>query len=134
MEAAITNIGTEAIFIPGPNLNLDPGETKTWSGVSIADMDGSPVLKSAVVAGTVTVALTPDTEDAAQATQGAMSIGALSVYAYTNLPTGYNGAVVYCSDGRKTGEGAGVGTGVPAYWSDSDNDWHVFYDDSVLAV
>lgn len=132
MDADITNVGVDAIFIPGPNLNLAPGETKTWSGISVADMDGNATLKTAVVAGTVTVSLTPDASDAAQANQGALNIGALPIYTYAALPTGYDGAVVYCSNGRKTGELGGAGTGVPAYYSAGA--WHVFYDDSVLAI
>ena len=134
MDATIANAGTESVFVQGPNLNIAPGDSKVWSDVSVAYLDGNTVLKAGVLAGTLTVSMAPDASDAAQATQGAMSINALPIYAYADLPTGFNGAIAYCSNGRKTGEGAGAGTGVPAYWSSSDSDWHVFYDDTVLAI
>jgi len=46
------------------------------------------------------------------------------VYSYTvaTLPTisGSGIYVAFASDGRKSGEGAGVGTGVLCYWDGSD--------------
>ena len=141
MDATITNLDTvNRVFIPGPQIDLavsgdpDGNDVKIWPDVTTGDVDGNTRLKELVAAGTVSVSLTVDSYDAVEATQGTLVLGVLPKYAYASLPTGVNGAVVYCTDGRKTGEGAGVGTGVPAYWSDSDSDWHVFYDDSVLAI
>ena len=134
MDAAITNASAAAIFIPGPNLDIPAGETKSWAGITVADLDGNTVLKDYVVAGDATVSVTPGTEDAAEATQGALNNAALPIYTFANLPTGYDGRIVWCSDGRKTGEGATAGTGVPAYYNVSTTTWKVFYDDSDLAV
>jgi len=45
-----------------------------------------------------------------------------------NLPPGREGMVAYASNGRKSGEGAGAGTGVPVYWSNGL--WRVFSTDA----
>jgi len=136
MDATIAYVPAtgDPVFIPGPNIELGPGDSKVWPNVTIADLDGNSVLKAYVVDGTLSVSVDDDTMDAAEALQGAAQLAALPKYAYASLPVGFNGRVVYCTNGRKTGEGATAGTGVPAYWSDSDSDWHVFYDDSVLAI
>jgi hypothetical protein len=42
------------------------------------------------------------------------------------------GTIAYASNGRKSGEGSGAGTGVPV-WSDGTN-WRTFYDNSVVAA
>lgn len=140
MDATITNLSTERVFIPGPQLDLAPTgdpdgkDVQVWPEITVDTLDGNVRIKELVVAGVISVQMDADSYDAAAATQGALVAGALPVYAYANLPTGFNGRVVYCSNGRKTAEGVGAGTGVPAYWTDSDSDWHVFYDDSVLAI
>lgn len=140
MDATITNLSAERVFIPGPQLDLAPtgdpdgNDVKVWPDVTVADLDSNARIKELVVDGTISVQMDPDSYDAASATQGSLVFGCMPVYAYADLPTGFNGRVVYCSDGRKTGELAAAGTGVPAYWSDSDSDWHVFYDDTVLAI
>ncbi len=56
--------------------------------------------------------------------------GALPVYTVANLPTGAAGMVAYASNGRKGGEGAGAGTGVPVYFSNAA--WRTYSND--LAV
>lgn len=132
MDATITNASSESIFLPGPNLDIPAGESKTWSSVTVADMDGNPVLKAYVVAGSLTVSLAPGSEDAAQATQGALNAAALPIYTVANLPTGYEGRLAFASNGRKTGEGAGSGTGVPVYFSDSA--WRTFPADAAVTV
>jgi hypothetical protein len=53
-------------------------------------------------------------------------------YTYATLPTGANGDIIYCSDGRKVGEGPGAGTGVPVYFSNAG--WRVFSTDAVVTV
>ena len=41
------------------------------------------------------------------------------VYTVAGLPAGTEGMVAYATDGRKVGEGAGAGTGVPVYFSNT---------------
>lgn len=134
MDAAITNASAEGLFIPGPNLDIPAGETKNWNDITVADLDGNMVLKDYVVAGDVTVAVTPDAGDAAEATSGALNSAALPIYAFAALPTGYDGRIAWCSDGRKTAEGGGAGTGVPTYYDVASAAWRVFYDDTALAI
>jgi hypothetical protein len=134
MDAAITNNGTSAVYIPGPNINLDAAETKTWSGISLADLDGNEVIKAGVVAGTLAVSVDLGANDLALATQGSLVFGSLPVYAYADLPAGFNGQMVFVSDGRKAAEGAGLGTGVPAYYDANAADWLNFFDNAVTAA
>jgi len=50
-----------------------------------------------------------------------------AAYQVAGLPaSAMPGSVVYASDGRKPGETAGHGTGVPVYW-DSTNAWISFH-------
>jgi hypothetical protein len=132
MDAAITNNGTTAIFIPGPNIEIAAGATKNWNDITLADLDSNEVIKTAVVAGTLAVSVTPDTRDAALAAQGALNSGALELYTVANLPTGYEGRTAFASNGRKTGEGAAAGTGVPVYFSNTQ--WRRLYDDAQVTV
>ncbi len=48
------------------------------------------------------------------------------------LPTGAEGQIAYATDGRKVGEGAGVGTGVPVYFSNTK--WRVYSTDAEVAA
>lgn len=53
-------------------------------------------------------------------------------YTYANLPSATVGAIAFCSNGRKVGEGPGAGTGVPVYYTTGN--WRVFSTDApVLA-
>lgn len=45
-----------------------------------------------------------------------------------------NGATAWATNGRKTGEGAGAGTGVLVYFTASDASWRRLSDDSVVAA
>jgi hypothetical protein len=56
----------------------------------------------------------------------------LGSFTVATLPTASEGAVAYCTNGRKTGEGAGVGTGVPVYYSAGA--WKVFSTDATVAA
>lgn len=40
----------------------------------------------------------------------------------------------FISDGRKGGEGAGTGTGVPCYYNPTTNTWLKFSDDTAVTV
>lgn len=134
MDAAITNAGTEQVFIPGPNIDLDPGETKTWSDVRVTDLDANDVIKAGVVAGTLTVSMTPGPNDAALATQGQLVSDALPMYDYADLPTPFRGRVAFVMNGRKAGEGAGAGTGVPCYYDTTVGDWTTFSGDIAVTI
>ena len=53
-------------------------------------------------------------------------------YAVAALPTGTAGAMVFASDGRKAGEGAGAGTGVLTVYSNGA--WRRLSDDSAVVA
>ena len=54
----------------------------------------------------------------------------LPAYATALLPTGIAGQMAYATDGRKTGETAGNGTGVPVYFSNGA--WRVYSTDAAV--
>lgn len=59
--------------------------------------------------------------------------GGLSPVAFADLPAaGQAGRMIFVTDGRKTGEGAGAGTGTPAY--DDGVAWRRTADDSTVTV
>ncbi len=65
--------------------------------------------------------------------QRAEIAGGLDAIVFANLSTpGQPGRMVFVTDGRKTGEGVGVGTGTPAY--DDGVAWRRTSDDSTVAV
>ena len=137
MDAAITNNTSAALFIPGPNIELAAGATKSWLNVTLVALDQNEVIKTGLVSGDLSVAMSPDTYDAAQATQTGKvgltdPVGGAPAYTVALLPaTGnFEGQLAYATDGRKTAEGAGSGTGVPVYWSAAN--WHVYFDDSTV--
>ncbi len=45
-----------------------------------------------------------------------------------------DGARAWATDGRKEGEGAGTGTGVPAYFNEATSTWKAFSDDADVVV
>jgi hypothetical protein len=141
MDATITNLSTERVFVPGPQIDLAPtgdpsgDDVKTWPDVTVADLDNNARLKELVVDGTLAVSLDNDSYDAAQATQGSMVYGNLPLVAHGDLPlAAANGAVVFVTDGRKVGEGAGAGTGVAAYFDLATTTWMVFSTDTAVLV
>ncbi len=54
-----------------------------------------------------------------------------ATYAVAALPAGLNGALVFATDGRKTGEAAGTGTGVLVAFSNGS--WRRLSDDAVVS-
>jgi hypothetical protein len=51
-----------------------------------------------------------------------------------NLPASpLEGSEAIAINGRKSGEGAGLGTGCPV-WADSAGAWRTFYDNTVVAA
>jgi len=59
--------------------------------------------------------------------------GSIEAIVFANLPTpGQAGRLRFVTDGRKVGEGVGVGTGTPAY--DDGVAWRRTGDDTTVAV
>lgn len=59
--------------------------------------------------------------------------GAIQPLAFANLPAaGQRGRLRFCTNGRKVGEGAGVGTGIVAY--DDGVAWRRTADDTTVAI
>lgn len=60
--------------------------------------------------------------------------GGMSRRPYADLGdvTASNGSIIYVTDGRKTGESAGSGTGVPAYYSNGQ--WLTFSGDVAVTI
>lgn len=123
MDAAITNNTTAQLFIPGPNIELAAGETKTWPNITLDALDGNEVIKAGLVSGDLSVTMTPDTIDAAQA-DGSGRVGltdpsVLPSYTVAELAllAAVNGKMAYASDGRAGAEGAGLGTGTPVVYT-----------------
>lgn len=45
-----------------------------------------------------------------------------------------NGDMLFITNGRKTGEGAGLGTGVPCYYNSTTDQWLRLSDDTAVTV
>ncbi len=56
----------------------------------------------------------------------------LASFTVAGLPAGTVAQIAYASNGRKVGEGAGVGTGVVVYYSGGN--WRVFSTDAAVAA
>lgn len=58
------------------------------------------------------------------------------ISALADAPLAADGMVTYAcrfiSDGRKAGEGAGTGTGVPGYYDPTTDSWLLFRDDTAV--
>ncbi|TNC14934.1 hypothetical protein FF100_04990 [Methylobacterium terricola] len=65
---------------------------------------------------------------------GFVSLGKIrpAAFTVTTVPSGTAGDIIYVSNARKVGEGAGAGTGVIAYYS--NNNWRRLSDDSPVAA
>lgn len=76
----------------------------------------------------------------AQKSEGALFTDGLVAFAYADLPTDGLGdnvsyiTIVFVSDGRKSGEGAGAGTGVVAYYDVASGNWLNIADYSQVLV
>lgn len=136
MDALITNLSIDPVFISGPNLDLDAtggtNDARTWSDITVADLDGSPHVKDLVIAGTVSVTLTDDASDLAVTTAGNLSAHALPTYTVAGLPTGFNGRMAFTSDGRAGAEGIGNGTGTMVIFSNGE--WRRVEDLAIVAA
>ena len=58
----------------------------------------------------------PDSTKSVKFSVLAASFG-FKVYTVGTLPVGATGVFLYVSDGRKSGEGAGAGTGIVCHWN-----------------
>lgn len=136
MDALITNLSADPVFIAGPNLELDAiggtNAARSWPDISIAELDGSPHIKQLVIDGTISVTLTDDATDLAVTAAGNLSAHALPTYPVATLPTGFDGRVAFASDGRAGAEGGGSGTGTMVVFSDSS--WRRVEDLAVVAA
>lgn len=138
MDATLTNLSTSPFYIPGPNIELaaagDPNgnHIKVLRGITVSDLDGNPIIKTRVLAGELSVSVTPGAEDAAGALQGALSFNSMERYTVANLPTGFSGRIAYATNGRTGAEGAGAGTGCPVVFSNAQ--WRRFEDMAIIAA
>lgn len=81
--------------------------------------------------------------DVTQKTARAETVGGMEAFTYANRPRVATGGMsdgtsyidlCWISDGRKSGEGAGLGTGQPCYFDHAADDWRVFRDDSIVTA
>lgn len=108
----------------GGSANTNPiildsrGEADVWLGLGTYKM----VLKDSVDALIWTV----------DNILSANNVSQLGSYTVATLPSAVDSQIAYATNGRKVGESAGNGTGVPVYYSSSA--WRRFSDDSVVAA
>ena len=56
-------------------------------------------------------------------------------FAVAALPSGqHNGSLAFAIDGRRSGEGAGNGTGLPCWYDEANTRWSTMYDNSAVAA
>jgi len=65
-------------------------------------------------------------------TQDILDSQGLNTFTVATLPAGTEGMRAYATNGRKVGEGAGLGTGVPVYFSNAL--WRVLSTDAAVAA
>ena len=132
MDATITNLTAAPLFIPGPNVELPASGTVQWLDTTIETLEESAFVTDAILAGTISVSVSSDARDAAAAPWRALLVSGLPVYAHASLPAGFEGQVVFVSNGRKSGELSGAGTGVPAYFSNAA--WRTYQADAAVTI
>lgn len=83
-------------------------------------------------------AIRAEAQTAITRSERAETAGALRASTLANAPLAAGGAaagmVLWITNGRKTGEGVGAGTGVPAYYQASSNTWKRFEDNADVVV
>lgn len=82
--------------------------------------------------------------DVTQKTARSETVGGLQSFAYDDRPLAATGGMqtdntsyvdmIFIYNARKSGEGAGLGTGQPVYYDPAIDDWRVFRDDSVVTA
>lgn len=89
-------------------------------------------------------ALSTRVNDLEQRSESSETGGGFVSFAYADAPRAAQGGmqtdnlaycdVVFISNGRKSGEGVGAGTGTPAYYDPAIDDYRKFSDDAVVTV
>jgi len=116
LDVAITNASSSRIFIPGFNIEIAASGSATITGLHEEDLKVNDTLAEMIEDGTVTVVIT-------------RSVGTV---AELLAVTGFEGQTAYATNGRKTGEGGGAGTGIPCYYSNAT--WRRYYDDAQITA
>jgi hypothetical protein len=57
-----------------------------------------------------------------------------ATYTVNDLPSVTSFMVAFATDGRKSGESVGNGTGVPVYYDTSSSSWLTFFDNTVVVA
>ena len=110
-----------AVYIQKPSGNGGAAFSNTNCGVYVEDFTGLGTTPHAIYVegGPVYLGTGATTSD------GTIRAGKFTVAA---LPTGAEGQTAYATNGRKVGEGAASGTGVPVYYSNGE--WRVYSTDA----
>jgi hypothetical protein len=54
-DARIKNIGGKTVFLPGPKIEIKPGETKIWPDVNAYDLQAEKVLQEYIAQGVLRI-------------------------------------------------------------------------------
>lgn len=89
-------------------------------------------------------ALSTRVDDLEQRSESSETAGGVVAFAYADAPRAAQGGMqtdnlayadfIFVADGRKSGEGVGAGTGVPAYYDPAIDDYRKFSDDAIVTV
>lgn len=89
-------------------------------------------------------ALNVRVSELSQRTARSETVGGFQSFAYADRPLAATGGMqtdntqyvdmIFIWNGRKSGEGAGNGTGVPCYYDPAVDDWRRFEDNAIVTV
>lgn len=119
--------------VTGGGAPTDPLQFVTPGAAGSALVSGGP--SSPPVFGRVLGSLSEQDADSVEITGGSAALTGVfrpPVFTVADLPAGGDCNFAYASNGRKVGEAAGFGTGVPVYFSDSA--WRVFSTDLAVSA
>jgi len=97
----------------------------------------TPIDLSTLVAAiqTLTQTVGSSGKSLAAITNGVAILAVPPGYAVASLPAAAgNGAIAWASNGRKPGEGAGAGTGVPVFYNPATNNWFSYLSGTVVTA
>jgi len=123
--------------IPAP-YTLPTASPTVLGGVKVSTTSGLSVTSGSLSIAPATASVIGGVKQGTNVTiagDGTLSVIGVSPisYAFADLPTGtINGSMIFVTNGRKVGEAAGHGTGVPAYWSTEN--WRVFSTDQPVQI
>lgn len=114
----------------GTGAGISTGSNNTIIGAGVSGLSASLADAIVIAIGNGTIKAEFNKTDAG----GWLFNGPVRPKAYTvaTLPAGVEGQIAYASNGRKVGQGAGSGTGVPVYFADGA--WRVFSTDAAVAA